>query len=420
MIHSRIKYTKYRLRMSIIFLTVFSVIGCSTAFCSEDTLSLNNNRLTVKVVFNYKGDVSQAKHPYGLYRLVVCKEEKIRDGYRTRLGIVRIHSKQGSYLVERQPVATAQPIDNIVTFELPLLEGPGTCYTVVSIGSFAMPYSHGGDVSETYFIDLKAYHDNVSSLKKVRTLNAELENSLSSKQVLLSNLDRAYSELKQNRAYVNGECTLPTMGTLPPCPEGAHSYDEAEEIAHQVVFQYLAGRIGCQSVQLIFKDRSFKRFLDQFDCGDKSYLRYVRLDEYQTLLDAVEAVLLNCKEESKDTCMTLYGGIVMVRALYFINEITHRLYSPYESWQKIVHRIQSEPKDTLRQCSSALTLWSNRDQTVAMADEKIAMSRQSLAVAEKTVNRNLTLSTRELVCHKDASFFLNSDRGAVFVAPPIH
>jgi hypothetical protein len=333
---------------------------------------------------------------------------------------VRIYRKHENYLVERQPVAIAQPVGNVIMFELPLPEGPETCYTVVSMGSFAMPYAHGGDVSETHFIDLKEYHDNASSLKKSWTLKTELENNMSSKQVLLSNLDRAYSELQQNRAYVNGECILPTMGTLPQRPKDARSHDEAEAIAREVVFQYLAGRMSCQMLESIFNDRSFKRFIDQFDCGDKSYLRYVQGDEFSMLLDGVETVLLNCKEESQDACLKLYGGIVIARALKLMNDITQQLYSPYESWQQTVHRMQSEPRETLQQCSSALTLWSNRDQAVTMADEKITMSRQNLAVAEKAVDRNLTLSTKELICHKNASRFLNTDRGAVFVAPSRH
>lgn len=407
-------------KVSLVFAFLFFLASCAMLPGGEKNLSLKGNKLTVGVHFSHEVHRMQASYRYGLYRL--SRSTSAQANYlRYYNGIVRpskVRSRE-TYMVDLKPVAVAQPKDGVVTFSLPRkLSGTDSCYAVVSVGSFAMPYARRGTIGESHFIDLSGYREYAAIRQQLTDLYTALAREKSDKQALLRKIESAKYVLVNSVAYKNGACALPPTGPIPARPYDAYPRYEAERIAHQAVFQYFGDRVGCHVVKGVFKKRSFKRFVDQYKCGDKTYLKYIRRGEYSDLFDLAEALLLNCSKEHQDTCLTIYGFTVLARAVTAIEDITTRLYQPYRRWQNAVERIRAEPKRLYEQCDTANNVWVNRERLTTEADNKIALGQRKHALLKAKVDAMNSASGDALVCPHDAKIFLNAfNSGLRFVSP---
>ena len=405
---------------TVTVLMCFWFSGCTNIDIKRNDINLSGNNLSVKIRNTGRIHQAQSRSFYGLFRLVDATSTNNKTGRygRAAHGIVRPaypnrKDRHNTYRVERRQVALATLVDGVLEFELPHLDSPNPCYTVVSMGSFSMPVGNQKRVS---FIDLSLLHKQTQTRKEIARLGNIAKKNTIALQKTQSNIQKSEYRLQKNRAYDGQACVLPATLPLPKRPPEAYSYYQAEEIAYQSIIQHVGLKVGCHILKGI-KKRSLKRFIKQYKCGDQHYLKCIRRGEWSGILDLAETALLNCSPEKRDICLSLYALSVITRAVAQKEDIIQRIHAPYRTWLARINKIKSEPKVTLQSCESDLYLVSNKNRLLEKARKRVDDSESALKKHTASFKALSTLRGEELMCKGDYSKYLNTNSRAVFVAP---
>lgn len=285
---------------------------------------------------------------------------KIEETYKDVRLALDGRANDSYHLYSREGVrfSSAVPQSGTLMFNLALIPYPSTCLRVVD--SKGEPVRLEGVAYEGFNIKLAPQHYELRQEEQnLIKNNNSYEYTRSQNQ---NSINTVSSDLSSNRAYVNTQCLLPPMHSIPEKPN-TRCVDETQcwQDATQICFAIAFGAEGC-SVAL--SREGVPGVVSGPSCG--AVAANLAEQEYgmgDAIADAIQGVVddwANSLMRDESWLVNIFGGAV--KSLSYASKYddaascrnafmsTH--YGPYKAWEQEVINIESEPNTTLNSCTS--------------------------------------------------------------------